>query len=241
MAAARLVFATPMPQHVGAAGSRSLPDTLARMEYAVAGLAEPEAYNVFSQLIIPRPVAWVLSENGSSPPDDRWNLAPFSYFNGLCSSPPLVMFSIGVGVEGREKDSLRNLRQRPTCVIGLASATQADDVQATSAELPEGVGEPRACGIELASWDWPVPRVAASPLSMGCVARQFTPVGHTRQVVVFAEIVKLWVRPDVGARDASGQLQIDVAAFDPLARVGRGGYARLGPVFRPSSTPAPEA
>jgi flavin reductase (DIM6/NTAB) family NADH-FMN oxidoreductase RutF len=207
------------------------------MEYSVAGLAEPEAYHVFSQLIIPRPVAWVMSDNGASPAVDRWNLAPFSYFNGICSSPSLVMFSIGVGPGGRDKDSLRNLRERPTCVIALASVSQAAAVQATSAELPHGVGEPGSCGVELADWDWPVPRVAASPLSLGCLARQFTPVGGTGQVVVFAEIVKLWVRPGVGALDADGQLQIDVAAFDPLARVGRGGYSRLAPVFRPPAAP----
>jgi flavin reductase (DIM6/NTAB) family NADH-FMN oxidoreductase RutF len=205
------------------------------MEFSVAGLPEKEAYAVFTQVVIPRPIAWVLSDNGSELGEQRWNLAPFSYFNGISSSPPLVMFSIGDGMAEREKDSHRNLRQRPEFVISLASCSQVDAVHATSAELPPGVSEPVRFGIDLAAWDWPVPRVAESPLSMACIARQFTRVGNTDQTLVFAEILKLWVRPDVGSLDARGRLSIDVAAFDPLARVGKGAYARLSDVFRPTT------
>jgi len=203
------------------------------MELSVEGLPEAEAYNVFTQVIIPRPIAWVLSDNGEHFGEERWNLAPFSYFNGITSSPAMVMFSIGDGMAEREKDTHRNLRERSQFVIGLASSAQAGQVQATSEELPPGVSEIRKNGIELTDWDWPVPRVTAAPLSMACIARQFTRVGDTLQIVVFAEIIKLWIRPDVGSIDARGRLLIDVAAFDPLARVGKGAYARLTQTFRP--------
>ena len=35
----------------------------------------------------PETIAWVLTENESG----TYNLAPFSYFNGICSDPPVVM------------------------------------------------------------------------------------------------------------------------------------------------------
>ena len=38
---------------------------------------------------------------------------------------------------------------------------------------------------------------------------------------------------EIASFDANGRLVIDIAAYDPLARVGRGGYASLGPVVRP--------
>jgi flavin reductase (DIM6/NTAB) family NADH-FMN oxidoreductase RutF len=203
------------------------------MEHPIDGLSETEAYTLFSQIVIPRPVAWVLTDNGTT--DSRWNLAPFSYFNAVSSAPPMVMFSIGNGMAGKQKDTHANLTRRPECVIHIASVAQARALQDTADELPPGHSEVTTYGIELAEWDWPLPRVADSPIALGCVATQFTQIGRTEQILVFAEIRRLWLRPDVASVDANGRLRVDVAAVDPLARVGKGGYAGLTPVFWTSS------
>jgi len=202
------------------------------MDVEFQGLSESESYALFSQIIIPRPIAWVLSDNGAERGDERWNLAPFSYFNGITSDPPMVMFSIGDGMAGKVKDTHRNLRRNPECVISLACVEQAKDMQNSSEDLPADQSETKRFNIGLSDWTWPIPRVTAAPVSMGCIARQFTRVGNTEQILVFAEITRLWVREDVGALDAKGRLRIDVAAFNPLARVGKGAYARLAEVFR---------
>lgn len=198
-----------------------------------AELSESEAYLAFSQIIVPRPIAWVLSDNGTgSLPAQRWNLAPYSYFNAITSAPPTVMFSIGDGMAGKIKDTHRNLRRDAHCVVHIAASSQAQVLQDTAEDLPAGVSEVHATGLELVEWDWPVPRIAAAPCALGCVATQFTRVGDTEQTVVFARIERLWMRDDIVSRDDKGRLVVDVARYDPLARVGRGGYARLGPVFR---------
>jgi flavin reductase (DIM6/NTAB) family NADH-FMN oxidoreductase RutF len=202
------------------------------MDVELRGLTEADSYALFSQIIIPRPIAWVLSDNGVALGDERWNLAPFSYFNGITSDPPMVMFSIGDGMAGKIKDTHRNLRENPECVISLACVEQAKDMQHTSEDLPAGESEVKKFNIALSDWNWTIPRVTGAPVSMGCIARQFTRVGNTDQILVFAEIVRLWVREGVGALDAKGKLRIDVEAFNPLARVGKGAYARLGEVFR---------
>ena len=200
-----------------------------------AELSESEAYLAFSQIIVPRPIAWVLSDNGTgSLPAQRWNLAPYSYFNAITSAPPTVMFSIGDGMAGKVKDTHRNLRERTHCVIHIASSSQAQVLQDTAAELPAGVSEVTTTGLALTEWEWPVPRIADAPCALGCVATQFTRVGDTDQTVVFAQIERLWLRDDVVGHDDKGRLVVDVARYDPLARVGRGGYAQLGPVFRPT-------
>jgi flavin reductase (DIM6/NTAB) family NADH-FMN oxidoreductase RutF len=202
------------------------------MDVELRGLSEADSYALFSQIIIPRPIAWVVSDNGAEHGDERWNLAPFSYFNGITSDPPMVMFSIGDGMAGKVKDTHRNLKSYPECVISLACVDQAKDMQNSAEDLSAGESESKKFNIALSDWDWSVPRVAAAPVSMGCIARQFTRVGNTEQILVFAEITRLWVRDDVGALDAKGHLRIDVKAFDPLARVGKGAYARLADVFR---------
>lgn len=42
--------------------------------------------------VLPRPIAWVSTMDGQG----RLNLAPFSYFNGVCATPFILMFSVGV-------------------------------------------------------------------------------------------------------------------------------------------------
>ena len=206
------------------------------MEFALEGLTESDAYYAFAQVLVPRPIAWVLTDNGPLVADgdasNRWNLAPFSYFNAITSAPPMVMFSIGNGMAGREKDTHRNLRTQPHCTICLASADQARAVQATADELPPGVSEVRHAGLDLCDWAGQLPRITSAPVAMACTATQFTRVGTTEQIVVFATVQRLWLRDDVGTVDERGRLRIDVAAFNPLARLGRGGYAPLGPAFR---------
>ena len=52
-----------------------------------------EMYFLLRDSILPRPIAWALTDNGAELGEERWNLAPFSYFNGVTSAPPTVMFS----------------------------------------------------------------------------------------------------------------------------------------------------
>jgi flavin reductase (DIM6/NTAB) family NADH-FMN oxidoreductase RutF len=49
-----------------------------------------ERYKLMAGNIIPRPVAWIVTENNGF-----INIAPFSYFTGVASRPPLLMVSIG--------------------------------------------------------------------------------------------------------------------------------------------------
>ena len=57
------------------------------MEIDLSPLSEAQTYALLTQTIIPRPIAWALTDN-STPGDSPWNLAPFSFFNGISSKPP---------------------------------------------------------------------------------------------------------------------------------------------------------
>jgi hypothetical protein len=46
------------------------------MEIELGPLSERETYAILTQTILPRPIAWVLTDN-ALPGDARWNLAPF--------------------------------------------------------------------------------------------------------------------------------------------------------------------
>jgi len=79
-----------------------------------------QRYYLMSQTLVPRPVAWVLSENATG----SYNLAPFSYFNAICSTPPLIMFSIGKKPDGADKDTRRNIIERKRFTVHIPLATK---------------------------------------------------------------------------------------------------------------------
>ena len=85
-------------------------------------LSTPQVYFTMTQTVLPRPVAWILSENEN----ESYNLAPFSYFNAVCSDPPLIMVSIGLQDDGRDKDTLVRYspRQRNRQNSRLRAATE---------------------------------------------------------------------------------------------------------------------
>ena len=75
-----------------------------------------ESHKLMIGSIIPRPIAFIstVSKNGIL------NLAPFSYFNGVCSNPPTIMFAPGRrGYDGKIKDTLKNIdKEGASTIVG---------------------------------------------------------------------------------------------------------------------------
>ena len=63
-------------------------------------------YKLMSQTVTPRPIAWVVTEDGGIV-----NIAPFSYFAPLSSEPPVVVVSVGHKKDGSPKDTLANIQK----------------------------------------------------------------------------------------------------------------------------------
>ncbi len=80
-----------------------------------ATLTGGQSYFQIIQTLMPRPIAWVLTEheNGS------YNLAPFSFFTAVCSEPPILMLSVGLKPTGEFKDTRTNLERSQRCVIHI--------------------------------------------------------------------------------------------------------------------------
>lgn len=65
-----------------------------------------DTYKLLSGVVVPRPIGWI----GTRRDDGSFNLAPFSFFNVVSSSPPTVLFSGGRHPD-RPKDSVASLRR----------------------------------------------------------------------------------------------------------------------------------
>lgn len=199
------------------------------MHIDFANLSPDQAYHIMTQTIIPRPVAWILTANETS----GYNLAPFSFFNAICSNPPLVMFSAGKKPDGTLKDTRYNLSQNKQLVIHIPSVSQAEEVTETARTLEYGDSELYKIRHPLVNEPgWDLPRLEHAPVAMLAELSDLHEVGPNQQAVFYCEIKAVYVQDHLVHLDEKGRTHIDAAAMQPLARLGGGEYATFGEVFK---------
>lgn len=188
-------------------------------------LSPAAAYHVMVQSIIPRPIAWVLSDNGN----DTLNIAPFSFFNGITGNPPLFMISAGRRPDGSRKDTWLNIDERDHFVVHIAHREQAEAMVHTAASLPHGESELDAANLKVIDVaNWALPRVDGPRIAMFCRKHQIIEIGDTPQGLIIGRIEAIWLHDSVAEQGADGRINIDAAKVDPLARLGGNDYVTFG-------------
>jgi len=195
------------------------------MQIKLDELSAPMTYFTMTQTVMPRPIAWILSENE----DAGFNLAPFSYFNAVCSDPPLVMVSIGKQDDGSEKDTLRNIKARSQFVIHIASSSQLAELNQSSATLPPGESEVLANQLQTTSVaGFHVPRLSDCKIAFMCERYQVQIIGNNQQSLLFGEIREIYLDDDCVEVNDKGRLKVLAERVQPLARLGASEYASFG-------------
>lgn len=212
-----------------------------------ATLSTADAYRLMTDLVAPRPIAWVSTVD----PQGRPNLAPFSYFQAVCSRPATVMLSVSHRPSGQPKDTLANILATRELTISHVSESLAAPMNATAAELPpeidewEVAGEPGARLQSAPSCLVAPPRVAAARAAMECRMTHAIPLGQVQtgaktggpkgapsSTLVLAEVLVFWVARGLLSRDERGRLEpIDPAALAAVGRLGGMSYARTTDTF----------
>lgn len=190
-----------------------------------AALKPANRYFLMVSCIIPRPIAWVstLNEDGSP------NLAPISFFNGVSSTPPMVVLGIAPAREKAEKDTLRNLRRQGELTISIPDFDLAEQVEATGEELPYGESEFDHANLATSPGKLVgPPQVAEAGIAFECVVDRIIPLGQGESNLILAEVKLFHVEEGLlDQRDC-----VDPARFKALARMGGGRYAPVGEVFK---------
>ena len=174
------------------------------------------SHDPFKAIVAPRPIGWISSMSAKG----EVNLAPYSFFNGVSSVPPIIMFSS----EGR-KDSLTFIEETREFVCNLATWELRQQMNTTSGPFPRGIDEMKEAGLEPApSILVKPPRVKASPCAMECQWLQTVRLNDihgepTEQHVVFGQVVGVHI-DERFIRDGL----LDTAAMRPIARAGYGDY-----------------
>jgi flavin reductase (DIM6/NTAB) family NADH-FMN oxidoreductase RutF len=200
------------------------------MEIDFGSLPSAARYGVLVQTVIPRPIAWILSENA----EGTLNLAPFSYFSVVSSNPPTVAVSIGQRRDGSPKDTRANLLAKRPAVVHLGNLPLASALNTTAAALPPGESEIHASGIELEPFPGgPLPRIKGSRVAFHARYSHHLPLAGGAQDLILLELTHAYVDDAAitNAGDESRAPDIDAALLEPLARLGGNEYAELGRIF----------
>ncbi len=194
--------------------------------FTAADLDGSTAYKLVSGLVVPRPVAWISSQNDAG----LVNVAPFSSFNYVAHSPAMLAVNIALQDDSTLKDTARNIRETGEFVVNITPTSALDTMNQSSAEYPSDVSEAQVLDIPLMpSTHVGPPRVAVSPAQMECRLSQVVPLGTGINTLYIAEIVAFHVSNAV----YDGR-HIDSVALDPVARLGGPFYASLGEIHKRS-------
>ena len=186
-----------------------------------------ETHKLMIGSIVPRPIALVstTSNNGIN------NLAPFSYFNGVCSKPPTIMFAPARrGWDGKEKDTLINIRNTREFSINIVSEDIGEKMVKCSTDYEKEVDEYSKSGLSpLSSKKIKPPIVSESKISLECVLNQIVQIGKNDAgsgFIVIGTIVLFHIDDEVYDNG-----RIILEKLQPLGRVAGNGYVRSNNSF----------
>ncbi len=191
------------------------------MHYTIEDLETNDVYKLISNLVVPRPIAWVSTLSDK----DILNLAPFSYFIPLSSSPATLLISIGHKSDGSEKDTLKNLRDTKKCSIVIAQPSDLKELDESAAPLEYNRSEYSALHIDskVLNPDYPaVPKSAQ--IVLFCEYLKEVELDGSATIPVIVEVKKVYINNAL-VEDSDN---LKIALNRPiLARVGRS-YFELG-------------
>jgi flavin reductase (DIM6/NTAB) family NADH-FMN oxidoreductase RutF len=184
-----------------------------------------QVYKLMTGIIVPRPIALVSTMDRAGVA----NLAPFSFFNGVGSVPPSILFCPTVrapagSMQEIRKDTLRNVEETGEFVVNVVNDAIAAQANATSAEVPPEVDEFVLSGLTpIASEVVRPPRVAESPAQMECKLLQVVYLSRKPGggVVVLGEVVRFHLREDLFE-----DFRVDPAALDAVGRMAGNTWVR---------------
>jgi flavin reductase (DIM6/NTAB) family NADH-FMN oxidoreductase RutF len=201
------------------------------VEIDPSGMASTAVYKLLIGCIVPRPIAWVSTLSADGVP----NVAPFSFFMGVCSDPPTLAFSVGPRADaaaptgGSLKDTVRNLEANGDFVVNVVDDALAERMNLTSGDYPPEVDEFVLAGLSAApSTKVHAPRVREAPISLECRVSQILRIGRAPHSLVLGEILHFHFRDDLYDPRTG---RIDMRRLQPVGRLAGEMYTHVHELF----------
>lgn len=194
------------------------------MQIEPTGKQVGELYRLMISVIVPRPIAFISSVSKSG----VLNLAPFSYFMGVCSHPPIIAVSIIERPAG-PKDTANNIQETAQFVVNLVTEDIAEKMNIASGDYPPEINEFEMSGLTpIPSTSVKPPRVAESPISMECRLYEMSKVGNSpyASYLTLGEIVLFHIRDELWADG-----EVDVHKLHAIGRMSGPRYTKTRDIF----------
>lgn len=193
------------------------------MELDPSTLSHQSIYKILTGSILPRPIGWISSIDL----DGRPNLAPFSFFNVVCSNPPTLLFCPMIrGMDSSPKDTLNNVRQTGEFVVNIVTEDLLNAMNDTSIEAPSEFNEFEFAGLTLSpSVTVRPPRVLESPIHFECKVNQILDINNAPGggSIVIGTITHIHAEERV----MLGTDKINLTALQPIGRLMGAAYCRV--------------
>ena len=194
-------------------------------------LSDMQNYKLLSGSIIPRPIAFVTTQNLKG----DINAAPFS-FNVVNHTPPMIAIAVQ-RTKGNRKDTSINIEQSGEFVVHITDEAIVNDVNETAAPLEYGVNELKRTSLSMIDSDLiKVPAIKEAKVRFECKLHQIVQLGNkdNGSDLIIGEIVVYHIDEEVYFEDS----KIDANQLNPVARLAGNDYSLLGQTFtvnRPTS------
>ena len=196
------------------------------MRYDLDQVPEPIAYRLLAATVIPRPIAWVVTEDA----EGHRNAAPFSFFNVMGSAPPTVALGLLADPGRGLKDTAQAILNTKEFVINLVPERLVQAMNVTAVDAPRGVDELALAGLATtASAHVRPPRISESPVAFECRLHSAVPTGPW-QTVIIGLVLAVHVE-DRFLKDPL-RAHIDTDALDLVAQSHGAGYVRSHDTFQ---------
>jgi flavin reductase (DIM6/NTAB) family NADH-FMN oxidoreductase RutF len=189
------------------------------MKIDPAEIEPRELYGYLVDAVVPRPIGWV----GTTSAQGVDNLAPYSFFNAICSNPPAVMFSGTRSRDGRAKHSVTHALERGEFTLSIVSRDLAEAMNRTSVSASAGESEFDLAGLTRSKSERVVPpAVSEAAVRAECEVMHHFDVGQGpgSSTVVIGRILLMHVSDRV-VRE--GRIAADL--LDAVGRLGGESYA----------------
>lgn len=183
-----------------------------------------ERYQLLTSLVVPRPIGWISTRES----DGSSNLAPFSFYTALSSSPMLVGVSVGDREDG-PKDSLRNIRRSGDFCVNVVGERQLEAMNETAGDYDPDVDEARHVGLDLAeAGHVDAPYVTEAPAVLECTTFREVDLGAAPVTFLVGRVEAIRLSNEL--RRVPGTRYVDAESFRPVGRLYGRAYGLLGDV-----------
>ena len=182
-------------------------------------------YNPFKAIVAPRPIAWISTIDK----EGRSNLAPYSFFNGMQDSPPIIGFGSGpskIGID-EPKDSLSNIEATGNFCVSIVSEALKNQMNISSGHFPHNENEYEIAGLTQTSGvTVSAPFVTEAPVSLECKLYDIISLPGTSKWVI-GLVTAVHIKDEF---IINGKL--DITKYRPIARLGYKDYATITKVYQ---------